>query len=348
MRLRTFQAEDILSAMQLVRAEMGEDAIIVSTQKNGSGKGVTVTAAIDGEDYAPPPAPTPRTNGHNHILERPAPVASTRLNAGRAPVALIPDYLIRDIELILHHHGITGSLSENLLASIRLLPKPDDDSTASIEAILSAAISSLCDFAPIRFIDEGTKLILIGPPGAGKTLTTAKLASRAVTAGKRVTIVTTDTKRAGGMEQLAAFAAILDIDLKIATNRQELKLILSDCGSDERVFIDTAGANPYEFHELKELAEFAGLMEIKPVLVYPAGSDPSEASEIARAFSFLGVEQMVVTRTDAARRYGSVLTAAHGAGIAISHITGSEKVLGTFQEASPQNLASLLMRHRKE
>ena len=42
-------------AMQQVRDTLGEDAVIVSTQRNVNGKGVTITAAIDpdaGNNYA--------------------------------------------------------------------------------------------------------------------------------------------------------------------------------------------------------------------------------------------------------------------------------------------------------
>ncbi len=339
MRLRTFHADDILGAMQLVRDEMGDEAIIIATQRGTSGKGVTVTAAIDEEeiDFTTPPAT------HDY-QEKPA----ANNNQPRAPYVAIPDYFIRDLQQVLAYHGITGILLEEILRELRHMPKPEDDSSASMERLLTELLPRVCRFSNLRFSDPGTKLIFIGPPGAGKTLTTAKLASRAVTGGHKVVVISTDYKRAGGTEQLSAFTDILDIELNIASSRSELKSILADCDPEARIFIDSSGANPYEFSELKELSEFAGLMELKPVLVYPSGSDPQEASEISQAFSFLGVEHMIVTRTDAARRFGSVLTAAHGAGIAISHLTGSEKVLGPFQEATPKVMSHLLMRQRKE
>ena len=50
MRLRTFTAPSIADAMQLVRNELGPDAIILSTQRLGPGKGVQVTAGLETSD----------------------------------------------------------------------------------------------------------------------------------------------------------------------------------------------------------------------------------------------------------------------------------------------------------
>ena len=54
MRLKTFQAADMAQALAEVRRVLGDDAIIVSTVPAESGRGVVVTAAIDG-----PPRPQP-------------------------------------------------------------------------------------------------------------------------------------------------------------------------------------------------------------------------------------------------------------------------------------------------
>ena len=60
------------------------------------------------------------------------------------------------------------------------------------------------------------RMILLGPPGAGKTLTAAKLAARLCLAGHRPMVITADGRRAGAVEQLAAFTRLLDLDLMVA------------------------------------------------------------------------------------------------------------------------------------
>ncbi len=337
MRLKTIHAEDMQRAMEQVRNEFGDEAVIISTNRNPLGKGVSITIAQtddDDEEEAAEIATLPNQ--------------SPRRMEGPAPHYAIPDYFIRDIEMVLERNGASEDAIHSIAREIRFLPKPKDDSEASIRAVLAEALSRTFRFQPIPLMDPGLRIILIGPPGVGKTLTAAKITSRIAKAGHAVHVITTDCKRPGGVEQLAGITDILGIDLQVAENRAEMKSILADIPKDGRVVIDSPGANPYDFHELKELAEFAGLLEIEPVLVYAAGGDPVEASEISQAFSFLGVERMLVTRTDVARRYGSLLAAAHAANLAFSHITGTEKVLGEFTDLTPELLTELLMRHRRD
>ncbi len=47
MRLKTFTAPTMAKAMDQVRRELGEDAIIVSTRSGTGGRGVSITAALE-------------------------------------------------------------------------------------------------------------------------------------------------------------------------------------------------------------------------------------------------------------------------------------------------------------
>jgi len=331
MRLKTFHASSMKEAMEQVRDVFGEDAIIISTKKNPAEKTVTVTAARDEAD-------SDMDEVNNKIAEE-------NLYASR--FASMPDYIIKDVEEILLKNGVSENLLKAIISEVRQFPAPSGAKMDDIANIISEAVMRVCELAPYGYTKPSSRLILVGPPGAGKTLTAAKLSARIVKAGFKVNVITTDFKRAGGVEQLAAFTDILNTKLHVASTRKELKNILATIPEGERVIVDSPGANPYEFQELKELGEFAGLMELTPVLVFPAGGDPHEAEEVAQAFSFLGVEHMIVSRLDLARRYGSSLSAAFASKLKISHITGTEKVLGDFDEASPNLIASLLCQHRR-
>ncbi|MBX9635845.1 MAG: GTP-binding protein, partial [Magnetospirillum sp.] len=50
MRLKSFTAPTMAEAMEMVRMELGDDAIIVSTQRAAGQKGVRITAALEPED----------------------------------------------------------------------------------------------------------------------------------------------------------------------------------------------------------------------------------------------------------------------------------------------------------
>jgi flagellar biosynthesis protein FlhF len=164
-------------------------------------------------------------------------------------------------------------------------------------------------FAPLP---EGTArpLLLAGPPGAGKTLTAGKLATRAVLAGTPPLLVTTDARRAGAAEQLAAFARILGLTVAVAQTPAALAKALAARAPGQPVLIDTAGSDPFDAAEAAFLVALIRAAEAEVVAVLPAGLDADEAAELARAYALLGSRLLVPTRLDQARRLGSVLAAA--------------------------------------
>jgi flagellar biosynthesis GTPase FlhF len=71
-----------------------------------------------------------------------------------------------------------------------------------------------------------------------------------------------------------------------------------------------------------------------------------EADEIARAFSFMGAEKMIITKIDAARRFGSVLNAVASTQLKIANITGTEKILGAFDAANAEIITKLFFAYK--
>ena len=59
MRLKTFIAPTMQEAMRMVRAEMGEEAVIVSTLQNPKQGGVRITAALERAETRGPDAGAP-------------------------------------------------------------------------------------------------------------------------------------------------------------------------------------------------------------------------------------------------------------------------------------------------
>ncbi len=58
----------------------------------------------------------------------------------------------------------------------------------------------------------GSVTALVGPPGSGKTTTLVKLAvAQGIAIGTSVRLISTDTQRIGGAEQLRIYAAILGV-----------------------------------------------------------------------------------------------------------------------------------------
>lgn len=211
------------------------------------------------------------------------------------------------------------------------------------------AAGALADALSRRFsfadLEEGQKpLMFVGPPGAGKTTSVAKLAARAVLAGAPAALVTTDTVRAGAVAQLEAFAGVLRQPLRSAETPEELRAaVLAARGPAQRrrVLIDTPGANPFNAAEMADLRRFLRVCDVEPVLVLPAGGDAGDAAEIAAAFAACGCRKMIATRIDGARRFGSLLAAA-SAGLAFTEASLTPSVAQGLRPMSAAALARLL------
>jgi flagellar biosynthesis protein FlhF len=347
MKLRTFTANDMQLAMQMVREAMGDDAIIISTKQADKDGVVQVIAACDNEkepnndnqnkwfDYLND------NNVNNQSQPKTQNSSQTTSNSDRNISLKLAQYF----EKLLLHHGVNQTTLKYLLTKIEDLTVKHTEQFLHIESEAKRWFAALLDisfeFAPLKFDAMIARHILIGAGGAGKTLTTAKIAAYMVKYNKPVHIITADNNKAGGVEQLAAITEILGINLNVATSKQSLKSIINEIPTNETIIVDSAGANPYDFFALKDLSEYASLSELEPILIYAAGGDPIEAEEIAQAFSFIGAEKIIITRTDAARRFGSILNAVFAANLKLANLTGTEKILGAFEQCTPESLAKL-------
>lgn len=209
-------------------------------------------------------------------------------------------------------------------------------------APLDRALGAALAFAPLP--DAATRpLLLAGPPGAGKTLTCAKLAARAVLAGRPPLVVTTDGARAGAAEQMAAFTRVLGLTLAVAPRPAALGKALARRAPGQAALIDTAGCDPFDPAQAAALLALMREAGAEMLLVLPAGLDPAEAAETARAFQALGARHLLPTRLDAARRLGGVLAAA-AAGLALTEAGVGPDPAGDLAPLDPAWLAARLLR----
>ncbi|HEY0833133.1 MAG TPA: AAA family ATPase [Azospirillum sp.] len=317
MRLKSFHAKTMSEAMKAVRQALGDDAIIVATREEEGG-GVRVTAAVEEDDQYAPAA-------SRVALVKPA---EPEIDVGE----LVADAL--------HRHGVPAALAEQLIDAAAGLDT--EDATLA----LGAALDALFNFHPLP---DGTSrgparpLVFVGPPGAGKTLTIAKLAARSVFKKRSVAVITTDTARAGGVEQLSGFMRLLKIKLHRVDDPEALGGAIEMSQGVDLVLVDTAGRNPFDDQEMADLRALLGAAEVEPVLVLPGGIDAVEAAETGLAFRKLGAKRMLVTRLDIARRLGSLLFAAHRARLAFCDGTIAPKVAEGLTSLNPVALARLMM-----
>ena len=129
---------------------------------------------------------------------------------------------------------------------------------------------------------------MVGPTGAGKTTTIAKLAARwAIKHGSDdLALVSTDAYRIGAREQLMTHARILGAAMHTPNSGKELARVLERCKSKRLVLIDTAGMGPRDVRLTEQLAALKeGAARANVFLALPAHGEGHALEEIVRAFS---------------------------------------------------------------
>ncbi len=242
------------------------------------------------------------------------------MRAKSAPLAAIP----RSRCAALDHHGVPPALRAEL-------------SDGGLEHALARAL---------RFgtLPAAAPLLFAGPPGAGKTLTVARLAARLTLAGAPPLVVTTDGYRAAAAEQLAAFTRLLGLRLVVASTPRALARALRRRPAGRAVLIDATGCDPFARADLDAASALADAAGAQIAAVLAAGGEPNESAEHAACLAEAGARFLVATKLDLTRRIGGVLAAARAGDLRLTDAGTGPGVANGLTPLTPAFLAERLAR----
>lgn len=319
MTTRKYTASSSREAMRLVKQDLGAEALILSSRAVPGGVEVLALPAAEAASIAPAGAPAasaaasavvpaardPRVSElagelasmRGMLDERLASLAWNELQK-REPVRAA---LMRD----LLRAGFSAALGRHLLE--RLAAGSDHARGAEW---MRAVLAHNLHVAQEEIVERGGAYAIVGPTGVGKTTTAAKLAARCVMrhGADKLALLTTDSYRVGGHEQLRIYGRILGAPVHAVKDSADLALLLGEFKHKHLVLIDTIGISQRD----KQVVEQATLLAeagapIRRLLLLNATCSGATLEDVVHAYRPLGIDGCVITKTDEAASLGGAL-----------------------------------------
>jgi flagellar biosynthesis protein FlhF len=367
MKIRSYLTRSVHEAIEKARFELGPEALLLDSRKSAAGtsdQAYEVTFGVAADAGAGSSSAVPlHVSTHNDI--------TTQLAQLRQQIEKVQRSVAAP-----HITGQSEQKSQATVSQLLRLGFTDEFARELIEAVPSgsapvpnkrkprkgsAAERSGCSMSVIAEIERRFSVapelgnstadrkivLLVGPPGAGKTSTLVKLA---ITYGTRrkipIHLISTDTLRVGGAEQLQAYARILGASFESVHGVRALAHTLEQNAAKQMILIDTPGFSPADKEEARELSAFINQREdIDVQLVLPATSQIQALRMAQERLASFRPTKLIFTHVDEMNSPASLIEAAVSSKVPISFITNGQQIPEDLDEANKPALISALSNH---
>ncbi|MCL4399444.1 signal recognition particle receptor subunit alpha [Candidatus Parvarchaeota archaeon] len=189
------------------------------------------------------------------------------------------------------------------------------------------------------------KILLAGLFGSGKTTTAAKLANYYKKRGYRVLLLGLDTFRPAAYEQLVQLSK--QINVKVAGSGKDPQQAIKEASKSFKDFdiiiADSAGRDALDKELVDEIKGIKKTFDPDHVcLVIPADLGQNAKIQVKSFHDLLGIDSIVITKTDGTANGGGALTAAYISGAKVAFIGTGEKIQD-IEEFDPREFVSRLL-----
>ncbi|MFA8437486.1 flagellar biosynthesis protein FlhF [Pueribacillus sp. YX66] len=343
MKVKKYIASSMPEAMGKIRAELGEDAVILVSKNISTGgflglfskKKIEVIAAIDEQ-----PKKKLKTKSHaahslpireNQTLLSEMQELKKQLKQMKQQTNNESESLF-EINQIFKKHDIRQSLIERI--NENLMERYEQQQLRTIPYDIQKQWTSdyllhvLKDKKIGGFQYEKRMLNIVGPTGVGKTTTIAKIAAKAVLQdNKKVAFITTDTYRIAAIEQLKTYAELLNIPVEVAYNLQDFNEANEKFQNYELVIVDTAGRNFLDKKYVEQLNKIVNFNEeMETYLVLSLTSKYEDMRKIIRQFNQFPIEKVIFTKKDETSSYGAMVNVMDEFSLGLAYVTDGQNV----------------------
>ncbi len=380
MNIKRFQARTVTRALEMVKAELGEEAVILTTKRRQkkdpqSGKVirmVEVVAAVDTdllEEAGKSASAMRELPKKNSEREREGSGLFSQQDI-RRELSLLRELLTQTVSQplwgptspadqdspLLVLHNIFSRLGmepwlQQILAT-RFLQEHESNSPVTSKTVISWLGRYGLQQVKTAVHAETAKLPLwwavIGTTGVGKTTTLAKLAARLrFQRGLKGVLVTTDTYRLGAIEQIKRYSELMDLPLEVATEPQDLVRIFAAHKDKDFILVDTTGRSIKDPRHKMELSRiFDAIPRLRALALLPATAKSEDVRNQVGYYSRFSTVGWALTKVDETQHYGPLFTPVIGQELPVSYITNGQKVPEDIAAATPKLIMRLLLSSR--
>lgn len=321
MLIKRIRAQTLSEALERVRTECGDNALLIETRKTNRGY-LIIATDTDSAVETPVCRSAPRSQSHPRWTQGFAPLAEIALEFGLGTPPL-------------------RAVEKALIGTRVDLSRPGDPALPEVCARILKALIRTESLAGV----EHRILALVGPTGVGKTTTLAKLAARAIRdRDETVAIITIDTYRVAAVEQLRAFAEMLRVPFQVAFTPMDLRRAVGEYEDVDRIFIDTTGRSPHDGDCIGTLRGTLESANPGVALCLAAGTRRQDGISILRGFDSLESDCLIITKWDETHRPGESVSLGIEYGLPIARITTGQEVPEDIVMVNDEDLAHAVFR----
>lgn len=253
----------------------------------------------------------------------------------------------------LQAHGIEHALASELADGVATLLAPDcpadypsaqEEMTVALARIIEAR-GWVAPVAPAHKRSSARIVILVGPAGAGKTATAAKILGQAIMQGEQTAgILSLDDQRVAGTLELQRFSHLLGLRLETARTMDQVTAALARMADAQLVLVDTPGLDPDAVEGRQALMEMIKCMNDPEVhLVLNATMREKALAKVISFFSPLGITRVLPTHLDWCDQFGPVINQLEQCRLPMTYRGTGSQVPEGLHGASAREIAALLL-----
>lgn len=365
MKIKTFRAPTMVEAIEMIKKELGPDAVILKSGKVIDPSGETifeVQVAIDSHDQGTVfnKEPLTQLKQLEGKIEEITHFLSLLVSTKEQLAGIHSDEVLSKV----YRYLIMQELDEKkvyLLLTRALKRVKGDKSHINIVAAfcheLMSAISVIEPFGEneISLMKADRSSLppiytFIGPTGVGKTTTLAKIAAGLkISKGLKIGIVSFDNYRIGSCEQISTYARILELPFATVQSREELEFARKQMRDCFAVFVDTTGRNFLLSRHVVELEEiFSSMPDVYHFLVLSTTAKDRDLSKTIQQFDSMGIYALIFTKADETLTYGNLINQLLRFPYPLAYIGTGQRIPEDIEKASKKKLINLIFPRKHE